>query len=236
MNQQETDTFHVTELYLLAAAFDAEALFGLPDKKIYQIQGEEPWRKAHEQLIQKGIFTADGKLTNPGAAIIKTLYEYFFSRKYVRINNLMFAFREKKADDVIILAETNEGISYRLYVMAKPLVLKLLGEKLPLVNREPLADEKDFLQRELPETEKDIINELDTNENMVNIELFHPWVKPSIARNANYYQQWLALSADEKLVTIDTYQKKYYHTSQYWFMKLLFDALDFPYRPKEVSK
>ncbi|MFP7168914.1 DUF5081 family protein [Terribacillus sp. 7520-G] len=234
MSQQENDSFHVTELYLLAAAFDAEALFGLPDKKIYQLQGEEPWSKAHEQLIQKGIFTEEGKLTKDGAVIIKTLYQYFFSQKYVRINNLMFAFREKEADEVIILAETEEGTSYRLYVMAKPLVLKLLGERMPLMNREPLEGEKNFLQRELLPEEKEAVNQLKAGSDMVNIELFHPRVKPQIARNPNYYQQWLVLTYAGKLIMIDTYQKQYYQASQYWFLKLLFDALDFPYRQKEV--
>ncbi|WP_077310001.1 DUF5081 family protein [Terribacillus halophilus] len=233
MSQQETDSFHVTELYLLASAFDAEALFGLPDKKAYQLQGEEPWREAHERLIKKGIFTSEGKMTKDGIVIIQSLYEYFFSQKYVRINNLMFAFREKEADEVIILAETEAG-SYRLYVMAKALVLKLLGEKVPLINREPLEGELNFLRRELTEVDKEEINQLEASEDMVNIELFHPRVKPQSASNPNYYQQWIALTKAEKLVMIDTYKKQYYQASQHWFLKLLFDALDFPYRQKEV--
>lgn len=232
MTQTDMDTFHVTELYLLAAAFDAEALFGLPDKKIYQLQGEEPWSQAHKRLIQKGIFTESGKLTKSGAVIIKTLYEYFFSQKYVRINNLMFAFREKQAEEVIILVETAEK-EYKLYVMAKPLVLKLLSEKVSLLNREPAEGEENFLRRELPAEERAAINELDVTNDIANIELFHPRVKPQIASNPNYYQQWLVLSKDDKLIMIDTTEKQYYHASQYWFMKVLFDALDFPYRQKQ---
>lgn len=231
MTQTDIDTFDVTELYLLAAAFDAEALFGLPDKKIFQLQGEEPWSQAHAKLINKGVFDKKGSLTKSGAVIIKTLYTYFFSQKYVRINNLMFAFREKEAEEVIILVETADK-TYKLYVMAKPLVLKLLGEKVPLLNREPAEVEKNFLQRELSLEDKDAIKEIEVTNDIVNIELFHPRVKPQINTNPNHYQQWLVLSKDKKLIMIDTTQQQYYQASQYWFMKVLFDALDFPYQQK----
>ncbi|PAD34195.1 MULTISPECIES: DUF5081 family protein [Terribacillus] len=231
MTQTDKDTFDVTELYLLAAAFDAEALFGLPDKKLYQLQGEEPWSQAYAKLKNKGVFDKEGSLTKSGGVIIKTLYTYFFSQKYVRINNLMFAFKEKEAEEVIILAETADK-TYKLYVMDKPLVLKLLGEKIPLLNREPVEAEKNFLQRELSAEDREAIKELDVTNDIVNIELFHPRVKPQISTNPNHYQQWLVLSKEDRLIMIDTTQKQYYQASQYWFLKVLFDALDFPYRQK----
>ena len=33
MSKEQVHTFHVTELFLLASAFEADILFGLPDKK-----------------------------------------------------------------------------------------------------------------------------------------------------------------------------------------------------------
>ncbi|PAE07080.1 hypothetical protein CHI12_13435 [Terribacillus saccharophilus] len=53
-----------------------------------------------------------------------------------------------------------------------------------------------------------------------------------MSTNPNHYQQWLVLSKEDRLIMIDTTQKQYYQASQYWFLKVLFDALDFPYRQK----
>lgn len=36
----ERDVFHATELFLLSSAFEANQLFGLPDKQTYQLLGE----------------------------------------------------------------------------------------------------------------------------------------------------------------------------------------------------
>jgi len=65
--KKSTDTFTVPELYLLAAAFGGNVLFGLPEKQIYQLRGEEVFKEAHERLIEKEIITADGKITKGGS-------------------------------------------------------------------------------------------------------------------------------------------------------------------------
>ena len=135
--QTSTDTFNVVELYLLAAAFGGNVLFGLPEKEVFQLKGEEVFEEAHKRLIEKGILTAEGKITDGGAQVIQAIEYYHKSQKYVRINNLMFAFREQDVDELIVLLELEENKTYQLFVVSKALVLSMLGEKFPVVLREP---------------------------------------------------------------------------------------------------
>lgn len=228
-----TETFNVVELYLLSAAFDGNALFGFPEKEIYQLKGEAIFREANERLKEKGILTSEGKLTDGGAHVIQALEHYYQSTKYVRINNLMFAFLEKDADEVVLLVEVGEEEAYQLYVVSKAIALKLLGERFPLVLREPDEKEKTFLKEELTNQERRAIENFEPEKMYMNIEFFHLEEKEKNISNPGYYQQWLAFTKDEKLMMVDVVNKKYYHASQYWFLKKLFDEMDFPY--KEVQ-
>ena len=82
-------------MYLLAAAFGGNILFGLPEKQIYQLQGKEVFKEAHERLIEKELLTPEGKITKAGAIVIQAVEYYHQSEKYVRIHNLMFAFSHR---------------------------------------------------------------------------------------------------------------------------------------------
>lgn len=225
------DTFNVAELYLLAASFGGEVLFGLPEKQIYQLKGEEVFEEAHHMLVEKEILTKEGKITRAGAIIIQALEFYHQSRKYVRINNLMFAFREQDEDELIMLIEVEEGKLYRLYVISKAIVLKLLGDRFPFVLREPDEIETTFLKNELSHQKR---REIETYEPplLMNLELFH--LDDSHQRisssNPYLYEQWLIFTKSKKLIMVETGAKKYYHASQYWFLKLLFDEMEFPYK------
>src|SRR5579875_1254689 len=125
--------FSAPELYLLAAAFGGQALFGLPEKNLLQIKGEEVFQKAHRRLIEKGILTSDGNITSTGALIIQVVEDYYRSDKYVRIHNLMFAFREKKSEEVILLIELEEMDQYQLKVVSKATALRILAERFPVI-------------------------------------------------------------------------------------------------------
>lgn len=301
------DTFHVTELFLLAAAFEADNLFGLPDKRKFQLQGSNLFDEANKALIEKEILTPEGKITKGGAYVIRSLEFYYFSEKFVRINNLMFGFPGKEEQEVIVLVEVEEQTYYRLYVMSKMLVLKLLMERFPLMTREPADEEKDFLTKEIPYPIARELSEFEPGANLMNVEIFHIEEHvlnesedivshPSIFREARkedeksemetnvelkqagekvlkeeaqvestnnvngelnnlgvndaektldeqikqprvelsyQYDQWLVFSKDDKLYMVDPYEDKYYQASQYWFLKVLFDELEFPY--KEVT-
>lgn len=300
---RDVNTFHVTEIFLLISAFNAEKLFGLPDKKTYQLQGEEIFKQAYNSLIDKGIFTSEGKITKGGAQVIRALEMYYQSSKYVRINNLMFAFMENESNEVIVLVEVEDQKNYRCMVMSKILVLKLLIDRFPFMLREPFPNEKEFLMIELHSPFTQELDEYDSTSNIMNLELFHieeteldndNTIKLSIFRNDHQnnineqeemneseisekisqnmiktnklkaasnienemneehlnntendnkiekkvkikyqYEQWIVFSKDDKLYMIDPMTNKYYHASQYYFLKLLFEGLEFPY--KEVA-
>lgn len=149
-----TDTFTAVELYLLAAAFGGNVLFGLPEKEVFQLKGEEVFEEAHKHLIEKGILTSDGKITDGGAFVIRAIEYYHQSEKYVRINNLMFAFREQDVDELIVLLELEEKETYQLFIVSKALVLSMLGEKFPVVLREPDEKEKKIFERNIIEPGK----------------------------------------------------------------------------------
>src|SRR5690625_7628113 len=95
MNKKQVNTFHVTELFLLASAFEADILFGLPDKKTFQLMGEDLFSKANEALNEKESLTRSGKITQGGAYVIRALVVYYLSKKYVHIHYLMLVFLEK---------------------------------------------------------------------------------------------------------------------------------------------
>ncbi len=230
MSNVSTDTFNVPELYLLASAFGGNVLFGLPEKQIYQLKGEEVFEQAHNRLIEKGILNGEGKITKSGAIIIQALEYYYQSEKYVRINNLMFGFPSDNEDELVMMVETEEQALYKLFVISKAIVLKLLSEKFPMITREPEEKEKNFLKQELTNKERRETEQLEPGDSMVNLELFHLNEKHREASNPAYYQQWLVFPKEEKLIMVDTVQLKYYHASQYWFLKVLFDEMEFPYK------
>lgn len=224
-----TDRFNVAELYLLAAAFDGNVLFGLPDKQIYELQGEAVFKEAQEQLIEKEILTPAGRLTKMGVMVIQALENYYKSEKYVRVNNLMFAFIKKNPDKLVILVELEQN-SYQLRLISKAFVLKLLSDQFPLIGREPSAGERNFLRRELDHEERREVESFEPGQSFMNLEVFHLNEQPMEVTNPKFYEQWFIFLKDEKLIMTDVPRKKHYHASQYWFLKMLFDDLEFPYK------
>ncbi|WLV24294.1 DUF5081 family protein [Aciduricibacillus chroicocephali] len=227
--EQTTDFFNVPELYLLAEAFDGKILFGLPDKEIYQLQGDEVFEGAYERLIEKNILTDEGKLTKGGAIIIKTLQAYHQSNKYVRINNMMFAFMPDEQDELILLVEVERQKKYKLFVVSKAKAFDLLASFFPVVLREPEEKERTFLKTLLTHQERHHINEFEP-EKIMNLEVFCSGKGALESRNDKAYMQWLVFEQEQRLIMINPVEKKYYHASQHGFLKVLFDHLEFPYQ------
>src|SRR5690625_963817 len=125
MTKEGQDLFHVTELYLLANAFSVDVLFGLPDKKLYQLQGKAIFDEAFSKLKQKHIFTEEGKLTKGGAYVIRALELYSQSKKYVRIHNVMYASQEKEADHIIMFTHMEDKTYYGLAFITKVVVITI---------------------------------------------------------------------------------------------------------------
>lgn len=227
------DSFQAAELYLLASSFGANILYGLPDKKLYQLQGEEPFRQAHERLIAKGYLTDEGAFTDEGGFVVEVIRQYVLSKKYVQCNHFMFAFGEQDADNLVMLVEVEKETSYQLYLIEKPLVLQLLVERMPVMSREALPEEKEFLMKELDGDEKEYIQRIGVRDDFLSLDICHKTKEPRSLSNPDFLQSWIVLMEGDKLIMIDCLRKKFYHTSQHYFMKIIFDALDFPYRKKE---
>lgn len=224
MKKQVKDAFHVSELLLLSSAFHAHGLFGLPDKQTFQLKGKRLFTDIYKDLIQKEVLSPKGKITPGGAYVIKALEYYYHSKKYVRIHNLMIAFREKKEEEVIVLMELDKE-QYRLLVMSKLKLLKLLMNRFPVLLREPDEAEKAFHKRELNKEETAKVKQHDIDDTVFNFEYFY------IAHNdVSDYGQWFAFEHDNQLMMIETEKQSYYYYSQYRFLKKLFDKLDFPYK------
>lgn len=229
----ERDVFHATELFLLSSAFEANQLFGLPDKQTYQLLGEHVFSKANERLIEKEILTTEGNITTGGMYVIKALEFYYKSPKYVRMNNLLFAFREKEEDELIVLVELEEEMAYRLLVMSKALVLKVLLECFPFLLREPKEEEKSFFKKELPRRKKKEIEALSLDKPLMNLEVFHLHDGETEKESLVTHEQWLIFTHKDTLIVIRPEQDKYFHASQYWVLKRIFDEMDFPYKVGE---
>lgn len=264
------ETFHVTELFLLAAAFDGEMIFGLPDKKAYQLMGDEIFKEANDQLIEKGILTPEGKMTKGGFYAVRALELYYNSKKYVRIQNMMFGFQEKDEDELIMLMEMEEGTYYRLYMISKALVLTLLSDRFPFILREPQEDEKEFLQKEVSSAMKEKLVQFEPGDDFMNLEFFHlqeeqrvresqgfnfrgedkttPTSEKSVAQESSEieaeeplyqlniaYEQWFVFPKGDQLFMVDPMENNYYRASQYWFLKMLFEQMDFPYKEASVN-
>ncbi|EIT87250.1 hypothetical protein A374_01164 [Fictibacillus macauensis ZFHKF-1] len=219
--------FSAPELYLIAGALGLEYVFGLPDKEIFQFQGEQTFKNAHEQLKEKRILNLAGNITSGGAAVIQAVEIYTLSEKYVRLNNSIFAFKEKKHNEVVCLVESKEG--YQLHIYSKMDLLKILMNNIPIMSREPLPDEKNYLKKELSLDERETVKGMQ-GVAPLNLEWVHVKNEPAITTNAQFYQQWVIFNYEEKLIMMDAINKKYYQASQYWFLKILFDELDFPYK------
>ncbi|MBC1285210.1 DUF5081 family protein [Listeria booriae] len=236
MTQQlnPNDYFSLEEMYLLLAATDGHVLFGFPGKEVFLLRDDDPMAYAQQQLIAKEILTPEGAVTKSGAFVINKLSAYHRSKKYVRCNNIMFSFQEYNNKEVVLIIEAEKNKYYRLLVLSKAHALKVLYDGFPLIAREPDIDEKDFLTAELTNQEKNEIKAMELSESVFNFEVFHLDQYPAQMTEPKFYQNWLLFLYGDKLVSLDVARQQYQQVSQYWFMKLVFDEMEFPY--KEVAQ
>ncbi|WP_099223944.1 DUF5081 family protein [Listeria costaricensis] len=228
------DTFSPAELYLLVAPFDLNHIFGVPDKMIYKLKGSEHFEAAYEELKQKNILTQEDTLTDGGGIVMETLRSYCQSSKYVRLNQLMFAFPKDADNEVIVLAEIKADQEYRIERLNKIYALALIRKLFPIIEREPLEDETSFMQRELTNAERRKALEIDPGKNFISMEFFHLEKEPHETTNHEFYQQYLAFAMDEWLIQTDVMTEDYYRISQYALMKQLFDEMEFPYKEGKI--
>lgn len=224
------DVFHLYELYLLAEATGNTDLFGLPDPHIYALVEPTYLEEAKQAVQQKGILDEEGHITKGGFFVIKALSEYATSSKYVQINNLMIASSTSEPDERIVLTEVEEGY-YQMNVLEKHLVLKDLFESVPLIQREPLEEEKEFTVKKMRNRERRRIVGEEVGENALSLTVYDTQTTDTNEEQC----AWLYFMEEDHLFMVNVEEEKYYRVSQYWFMKQLFDSLDIPYGTKETK-
>ncbi|MBC1462221.1 DUF5081 family protein [Listeria welshimeri] len=230
MTVDTVDVFSPVELYLLLSPLETKYLFGIPDKLTFLLKGEDVFAEGFERLKSKGILTDTGELTDGGGFLIESLIEYHQSKKYVRMNQLMFAFSEKASNEVLVMIEVTSQKEYRFERMNKIYALAMIKDFFPLVNREPGERETEFLKEELTNEERKRAVAFEPEKNFISMEFFHMEEEPKEEKNDKYYKQYLAFEMEDKLMMVDVVNEAYYRGSQYALMKLLFDELELPYK------
>ncbi|MBC1720469.1 DUF5081 family protein [Listeria seeligeri] len=230
MTVETVDSFTPVELYLLLAPFEVKHIFGIPDKITYLLKGEDVFAEGFEMLKNKGVLDGSGNLTDGGGFLIDSLVEYYQSKKYVRLNQLMFAFPEKKSNEILVMIEIKPQKEYRFERMNKIHALAMMRELFPIISREPGPKETEFLKEELTNEERKRAMVFDPEKNFISMEFFHLEEKPQEASNPAFYKQYLSFEMENKLIMVDVVNEAYYQASQYALLKLLFDELAFPYK------
>ncbi|MBC2335759.1 DUF5081 family protein [Listeria welshimeri] len=230
MTVDTVDVFSPVELYLLLSPLETKYLFGIPDKLTFLLKGEDVFAEGFERLKSKGILTDTGELTDGGGFLIESLMEYHQSKKYVRMNQLMFAFSEKASNEVLVMIEVTSQKEYRFERMNKIYALAMIKDFFPLVSREPGERETEFLKEELTNEERKRAVAFEPEKNFISMEFFHMEEEPKEEKNDKYYKQYLAFEMEDKLMMVDVVNETYYRGSQYALMKLLFDELELPYK------
>ncbi|MBC2299791.1 DUF5081 family protein [Listeria welshimeri] len=230
MTVDTVDVFSPVELYLLLSPLETKYLFGIPDKLTFLLKGEDVFAEGFERLKSKGILTDTGELTDGGGFLIESLMEYHQSKKYVRMNQMMFAFSEKASNEVLVMIEVTSQKEYRFERMNKIYALAMIKDFFPLVNREPGERETEFLKEELTNEERKRAVAFEPEKNFISMEFFHMEEEPKEEKNDKYYKQYLAFEMEDKLMMVDVVNETYYRGSQYALMKLLFDELELPYK------
>ncbi|MBC1487314.1 DUF5081 family protein [Listeria seeligeri] len=230
MTVETMDTFTPVELYLLLAPFEVKHIFGIPDKMTYLLKGEDVFAEGFEMLKTKGVINDTGNLTDGGGFLIDSLVEYYQSKKYIRLNQLMFAISEKTTNEIFVMIEIKPQKEYRFERMNKIHALAMIRELFPIISREPGPNETEFLKEELTNEERKRASVFEPGTNFISMEFFHVEETPQEASNPAFYKQYLSFEMDNKLIMADIVNEAYYQGSQYALLKLLFDELELPYK------
>ncbi|WP_088815596.1 MULTISPECIES: DUF5081 family protein [Listeria] len=223
-----TDTFQTEELFLLISAFGGDTLFGLPDRQVFQLRGEEGFQRAYERLLDKQILDETGAMTDGGAIVVDALSRYQACPSFVRLNQFMFGFSAEDTENAYLLVEVEAGKSYRFEVLDKVLILQLLTNHFPLLQRDTPNVEQTFLTRPLTLDERKRVSACEPDERFISMEYFHVEETPMEEENPAFYQQYFVVAWQDKLVAIDVVRDDYKQVSGYWLWNELYRELQFP--------
>lgn len=216
----ENQTFSFGELCLLAEAFDVEVIFGLPDKKTEVLFDSDFITDAGKALQEKRILDEENHLTEAGFFVARALEEYCASGEYVRLNNLMIGFSSDK-NRLIVLSEVIADEAYKLVVYDTLSFLKELYDTVPMIAREPQTEDIEYTMKKLRNATRRDWDKETFGEDILNVEIFS---EKDLVDEANHVQ-WIFFVKDNLLAGVDVTAEKYYQFSQYYFMKMIFEAL-----------
>lgn len=223
------NSFSVSELFLLAEACGTSSVFGLPDKKVQLLLNSTMMQDAGETLQEKGILSEEETLTEGGYYVLSALNSYINSSQYTRINNCMVGFLPDDQENLVLLVEVEANKKYQLKIIDKLVLLKNLFDESPLLQREPLEDETEFILKKMRNSQRRIAEKLELKTNLLNIETFKGELYKEEVDSVEYHEQWLMYQDQGELYAVDFNEPKYYRASQYWLMKFVFDSLAIPY-------
>lgn len=225
----KNDYFSIYELYYLIGAFDGDTIIGLPRLEDLPLPGEDIWDVTKQALVEKGFVTDEGQLTKSGFVVVNVLKDYCTGHHLTIINNLFIMLVGKKRESVLLVL-SDKG--YQIRSLGPIGRLQLLQEKLPLVLREPLSDEKDFLRKECL---RDVLaEEALANEETLVVQHYPLQEMLKSPQQKSLIESWLFGKAEnDELLAFDVRNKVLYRYSQYCFLERLCTWLAIPFREED---
>ena len=224
------ETFSIHELHYLIGAFDGELMPGLPTLDEIVTVSEMVWTMAKEALEKKGLVKEDGSLTESGFVIVETLREYCIGTTLVIVNNFYFM-QCRDSNFSILIVDTGQG--YQLAKISPMSRLILLQEKLALVTRNPMEDEKSFLTEE--KNMNSAIEAALASEQALMVQYF-PLEQMSQTKHAELLlASFLLVECNGELLGFDVKKEELYRFSQYYFLERLYTWLKIPFREEDFE-
>lgn len=225
----KNDYFSIHELYYLISAFDGDTIIGLPRLEDLPLPSEDIWDITKQSLVEKSFITEEGDLTKSGFVVVNVLKDYCTGHHLTIINNFFIMLVGKKRDSVLLVL-SDKG--YQIRSLGPIGRLQLLQEKLPLVLREPLTDEKEFLRREY--VRNALAEEALANEETLVVQHYPLKEMLDSSQKKSLVESWLFGKADnDELLGFDVNKKVLYRYSQYCFLERLCTWLAIPFREED---
>lgn len=226
------DYFSPQELYLLIEPFQLSSLFGLRQKDHYQMQ-QAAQKEAFEALQEKELIVA-GKLSHAAVALMHLLKRYASTSSYLRLNHLFLTEDIEETNQILGLAELKKDKAYQVYSYDKLLEIPHLLDVFPLLSREPASGELDFLTKEIPKDQLKSLKQEGFPDNLLHFEYVRVNKEnPGLEKVASY-QNYLFFEDENRLIYLDLIAGQYVQCSQYYLLKMLFDALSLPYKREDM--
>ena len=222
------DGFSPEEIYVLCGALEVEALFGLEEKKIVNINAKGNAQQQIDSLKEKGVLNTEERLTKRGALLIRALETYSKSNEYGKLNNLSIALTKQEGEDnVVILFEDEKDVSYRIEVWPRKRIISLLMARYDFFRRRAAKEDYEYLTREIESEALERIKKIDLiGKPTINFQ----WFKRPAEGDAKIgYEHKLFFTEEDQIIQLDVVEQTYAGVSLFYLYKQIFDWLNIPY-------